>query len=162
MIERFRVREVIAVGGAGGLARREHQQQAAVVVVRREDVRLRRLGPVSFGVHGNRLVQHPNAPLERGGDVVVAALELEAQHLVHRPADHVEVPQPRELSRPAPSADQPRLLVAEEERGVGGRVVVVEQLEEEAEPAFAAAARAALEAGRALGRRRSGRRSSGR
>ena len=83
-------------------------------------------------------------------DVVVPVLELEAEHVLHGAADHVEVAQPGELAGAAAGADQPALLVEDEERGVGSRVVVVEQLEQEAEPAALAALRAALEAGGAL------------
>ena len=74
MIARLRC----AVGHRG----RQHEQQPAVVVVGGEDVRLRRLGPVAFGVHDHLLVEHAHAPLERGADVVVAVLELEPEHLV--------------------------------------------------------------------------------
>ena len=67
-------------------------------------------------------------------------VELELEDLLHRPADHVEVTEPGELARAAAGADQASLLVEEEEGRVGGRVVVVEQLEEEAEAALACSA----------------------
>ena len=81
----------------------QNEQQAAVLVVRGEDVCLRRLRPVPFGVHDHWLVQHAHAPLESGADVVVTRLELEPQHLVHRPADHVQVAEPGELARALPA-----------------------------------------------------------
>ena len=65
-------------------------------------------------------------------------LELEPQHVLYRPPDHVQIPKPGELPRPPPGPDQLRVLVEDEEGGVGRGVVVVEQLEEEAEPAFRA------------------------
>ena len=137
-------------GGAGQRGR-EHEQQPAVIVVGGEDVRLRRLGPVALRVHGDRLVQHPNAPLQGRADVVVAVLELQPEHLVHGPPDHVQVAQAGELPGAPAGADQLGVLVAQEEGGIGGRVVVVQQLEQEAEPTLLAPPRAALEAGGAFG-----------
>ena len=72
------------------------------------------------------------------------------QHVLHRASDHVEVAEPRELARAAAGADEPALLVEDEEGGVRRGVVVVEQLEQEAEPAALAAPRAGLEARGAL------------
>ena len=95
-------------------------------------------------------------------DVVVAVLELEAEHVLHRPADHVEVAQAGELARAAPGADQAALLVEDEERGVGRRVVVVEQLEQEAEAALLAARARGPGSRRCARWRRCGCRSSGR
>src|SRR3954451_625643 len=129
---------------------RQDEQQSAVVVVCREDVGLRPLRPVSLRVNGDRLVENAHSPLERGADVVVARLELEAEHLLHRAADHVVVAEARELARTAAGADQSSVLVADEECGVGRRVVIVEQFEDEAEAALRAAARPIPESGGAL------------
>ena len=82
----------------------------------------------------------------------VSSSNRSPEHVAHRPADHVEVPEPGQLARTAAGADHASLLVADEERGVGRRVVVVEQLEQEREAALLAAARPADEAGGALGR----------
>src|SRR4051812_42489436 len=101
---------------------------------------------------GHGLVEHPHAPFERRADVVVPALELQSQHLLYGAPDHVVVAEAGELARATAGADEPRLLVADEERGVGRRVVVVEQLEDEAEAALRAAASAVPETGRALAR----------
>src|SRR4051812_4835909 len=131
---------------------RQDEQQPAVVVVCGEDVSLRPLRPVSLRMNGDRLVENAHSPLERGADVVVAALELEPEHLLHGAADHVVVAEPGELARAAAGADQAGLLVADEERRVGRRVVVVEQFEHEAEAALRAAAGAIPETGRALAR----------
>ena len=102
-------------------------------------------------MHHHRLVEHAHAPLERGGDVVAALVELEVEHVVHRTADHVEVTEPGELARAAACADQASLLVEDEERRIRSRVVVVEQLEQEPESAALAGLRASLEACGALG-----------
>ncbi len=78
------------------------------------------------------------------------SVELEVQHLLRGAAHHVEIAEAGELSGAPAGADQATLLVEDEERRVGRGVIVVEQLEEEAEPAFLAAPGAALEAGGAL------------
>ena len=96
-------------------------------------------GPVALGVHDHRLVEHPHPPLERGGDVVARPTRTRGSSTsLHGAADHVQVPEPGELPRAPAGADQAGLLVEDEERGVRGRVVVVEQLEQEAEAAFLA------------------------
>src|SRR5215217_777127 len=135
----------------GWSSRGQHEEQAAVVVIGGEDVSLRSLGTVPFGVHDHRLVEDANPPLERGGDVVASLVELELEDLVHGAPDHVEVTEPGEFPRAAPGADQAGLLVEDEEGGVRGRVVVVQQLEQEAESAALACLRAGLEPGGALG-----------
>ena len=132
-------REVAAAAAHASVQlRREDEQQAAVLVVRGEDVCLGGLGPVALGVHDHRLVEHAHAPLERRADVVVAVLELEPEDLPHRAADHVEVAEAGELRAPRPAPISRALLVADEEGGVRRRVVVVEQLEQEAEAALLA------------------------
>jgi hypothetical protein len=94
----------------------------------------------------DRLAQLPHAPLEHGGDMVRAAFEVQPQHLAHLAAHDLLVGEPGELARAAAAADDAAGLVADEERGIGSRVVVVEQFEQEAEAAFAAAARLVAEA----------------
>ena len=86
--------------------------------------------------------------------MVLAVAELEAEHLAHRAADDALVVEAGELEGAAAAADHAALAVADEEGGVGRRVVVVEQLEEEAEAALRAALRLAAEAGGAVGRGR--------
>src|SRR5207237_645344 len=82
---------------------------------------------------------------------VLAVGELEAEDVVDPAADRLLVRQPGELLRAAPAGDDPALLVAGEEGGVGRRVVVVEELEEEAEAAVRAALGEVAEALSALG-----------
>src|SRR3954454_23241469 len=135
----------LAVKVVAGLRGRQHEQQSAVVVVRGEDVGLRPLRPVSLRVNGDRLVENTHSPLERGADVVVTRLELEAEHLLHGTADHVIVTEAGELARAAAGTDQASVLVTDEECGIGRRVVVVEQLEDEAEAALRATARSVPE-----------------
>src|SRR3954447_20682431 len=138
---------------ASGL-RSEHEQQAAVLVVGREDVRLRGLGAVALGMHGHGLVEHPHAPLERRADVVVAVLEGQAEHVAHRLADGLGLPEARELADAAAEADHARVLIADHECRVGGGVIVIEELEQEAEPALGAALGASCESCGALPRER--------
>src|SRR3989440_11900661 len=132
------------------LGRREDDEQAAVVVVGREQVGRRARRQVALGVDLDGLAQHAYAPLERGGHLVVAVLELEAEHVHDRAPDHLLLSQPGELRGAAADPEQPALLVAHEEGGVGGRVVVVEQLEQEAEAALVAAPGLTAETCRAL------------
>jgi hypothetical protein len=67
------------------------------------------------------------------------------------PADRLLLLEAGELERAPPAGDDAALLVGREERRVGRRVVVVEQLEQEAEAAVRAAAGLAAEPGVALG-----------
>src|SRR3954453_7357226 len=84
---RIRMLRFFAVKVVAGLRGRQHEQQSAVVVVCREDVGLRPLGPGPLRVNGHRPVANTHSPLERGADVVVTRLELEAKHLLHGTAD---------------------------------------------------------------------------
>src|SRR4051795_3205765 len=84
--------------------------------------------------------------------MVLPVVEAQSEHVADRAADDPLGVEARELARPTAGADQLALLVGDEERGIRRRVVVVEQLEQEAEPASRAAARLAPEAGVAIGR----------
>src|SRR5207244_10090945 len=95
--------------------------------------------------------QHPDAPLQRCVDRVLPVHEGEAEDVLDRPADRGLVPEPGELEAAAPAPDHAGLVVADEEGRVRVRVVVVEQLEEESEAAFLAAARRGAEARGPLG-----------
>ena len=120
------------------LRRREHEEKPTVVVVGGEEVRDRLGGQIALRVDRHALAQLPDAPLEHGADGVVPVLEGEAEHLPHLAADDLLVREAGELARSAPAADDPALLVADEEGRVGSGVVVVEQLEEEREAALRA------------------------
>src|SRR4051794_10553392 len=122
------------------LGRGEDEQQAAVVVVGREEVGRRPGRDVALGVDRDRLVALADAPLQGGADGVGVALgELQAEDLAGRAADHVLLVEAGELEGAPAQADDPALRVADEERGVGRRVVVVEELEEKREAALGAA-----------------------
>ena len=84
--------------------------------------------------------------------MIVAVLELEPEDLLHVAPHRVGVPEPGELPDPAPDADHAGVPVQDHERRVRRGVVVVEQLEQEAEPAPLAAAWTVAEAGGAVGR----------
>ena len=73
--------------------------------------------------------------------------ELEAQHVAHRPADHVGSPRPVSSRTPAARADDAGVAVADDEGRVGRGVVIVEKLEQETEAAFGAALGAGCETG---------------
>src|SRR5258708_7333428 len=130
----------------------EDDEQAAVVVVGREQVGCGARREVALGVDFDLLVQQTHAPLERGGHLVVAVLELQPEHVHDRAPDDLLLGQPGELRRAPADAEEAALLIADEERGIRRRVVVVEQLEQEAETALLAAASLAAESSRALGR----------
>src|SRR3954452_25251070 len=122
---------------AGG---RQDEQQAAVVVVRREQVRGRLGGEIALRVHLDRLALRAHPPLENLPEVVGPVGEVQSEHLARRAADDLLEIEPGQLERPAAAMDQAALLVAGEERGVGRRVVVVEQLEHEREATLRASA----------------------
>ena len=91
-------------------------------------------------------LERAHAPLEHGLDRVVAVCEAQAEHLLDALADHLLLLEARERERVLAAADHAALAVAHEERGVGRRVVVVEQLEQEGEAALRAALGLAREA----------------
>ena len=79
------------------------------------------------------LAERAHAPLQHRADVVVAVGELAGRgpRATGRPMTRSSS-RPGELEGAPAAADHAALLVADEERGVGRRVVVVEQLEQEA------------------------------
>ena len=94
----------------------------------------------------DRLLERAHAPLEHRLDGVVAVGEVQPQHLLDALADHVLLLEARERERVLAAADHAPLAVADEEGGVGRRVVVVEQFEQEREAALRAALALAREA----------------
>src|SRR4051794_23232958 len=139
----------------GRLLRRQDEQQSAVVVVRREEVRDRLGGKVSLGVHRDLLSERAHAPLERRldrvGDAVVIRVgrlaavalvdPLEAEDVPDRAPDHILVAQAGELEPVLADVEDATLLIAGEERRLRRRVVVVQELEDEAEATLRAALR---------------------
>src|SRR5207253_10368805 len=114
----------------------ERQKEAAVVVVGREEVGDRR--PVLVQPVGpERAVdaEHPDAPLDalRGGVVALPAGEAEPVH--HLVPDEVALAVARDLEGGVPGSQDAALLVADDQRGARARVVVLQQFEEEPEPA---------------------------
>src|SRR4051794_25700243 len=139
------------------LLRRQDEQQSAVVVVRREEVGDRLGGKVSLGVDRDLLSERAHPPLERrldriGGAVAIGVGRhspvtlvdpLEAEDVLDRAPDHVLISQAGELEPVLADVEDAALLVAGEERRLRGRVIVVEELEDEAEAALRAALRTA-------------------
>src|SRR3954454_18544594 len=119
----------------------------------REEIRNGPGRQIALRVDDDALAEAADPPLERDADGVLLALEVQAQDVAHGPADDLLVRQARQLARPAAAADDPALAVADEERGVGRRVVVVEQLEEEPEAALRAPLGLVAEPRGPLGRR---------
>src|SRR4051794_1446458 len=148
--------EIAAAVGHGSresslFRRREHEEQPAVVVVGGEEVGGGAGRQIALRVDLHGVVEGAHAPLEDGGDGIVAVGPAQAEHLAHLAADDALVVEARQLERPAPAADHAPLGVAHEEGGVGSGVVVVEELEQEREAALAAGGRLTGEAARALG-----------
>src|SRR4051794_2540069 len=138
---RLRRRSVISV-------RRQDEQQPAIVVVGGEDVCGGRLGPVTLCMHRNRLLEDAHPPFECCADRIAVLGELEVENFLDRPAHHVLFAEPGELAHPAADTYYTRVRVADEEGRVRGGVIVVQQLEQEAEAALLAAASALGETGR--------------
>src|SRR3954454_3957182 len=133
------------------LVRGQDEEQPSVVIVGRKQIRRRASGQVVLRVDLHRLGQLAHAPLEHRAHGVVAAGEAQAEHLGDRTADDLLVVKAGQLEGAAPAGDDLALLVAGEERRVRRGVVVVEELEQEAEPALGAPARLTPEPGVALG-----------
>src|SRR3954447_26517707 len=144
---RLRRRSVISV-------RCQDEQQPAIVVVGGEDVCGCRLWPVSLCMDGNRLLEDAHPPFEGSADRIAVVGELQVENFLDRPAHHVLLAEARQLANAAADPYYTRVCVADEKRRVRGRVVVVEQLEEETEPALLAAAGALGESSRPLGAER--------
>src|SRR4051794_36350591 len=121
------------------LGGRQDEQQAAVVVVGRKEVGGRARGQIALRVHLDGLAERPDAPLQHGPDRILPLGEAEAQDLPDAAPDHALVVEAGQLEGAATAADDPALGVADEEGRVRCGVVVVEQLEEEAEAALRAA-----------------------
>ena len=121
---------------------RQHDQHPAlVVVVRREDVCDRIRGQVALGVHLDGLALDAHLPFERGADVIGAVDESQAEDLVDRPPDRLLGLDSGQFEGALATVDDPALGVTGEEGRVRRRVIVVEQLEQEPEPAVAAGRR---------------------
>ena len=84
-------------------------------------------------------------------DRIVGVVEAQAEDVAHLPADDALVVEAGQLEGAAAAADDAALGVADEERGVRGRVVVVEQFEEKAEATARAGLRLTAEACGAIG-----------
>src|SRR3954471_9910918 len=74
---RLRRRSVISV-------RCQDEQQPAIVVVGGEDVGGGRLGPVTFCMHRNRLLEDAHPPFEGRADRIAVLVELEIEHVLDR------------------------------------------------------------------------------
>src|SRR6202043_4065796 len=102
-------------------------------------VRLGARGDVAFAADLHRHLQFAYAPLENRSHRVIAVGELQPEHLGDVLADHVFLLEAREGEGVLPASHHATLAVAHEEGCVGCRVVVVEEFEQEREPALRAA-----------------------
>src|SRR3982750_1661168 len=117
-------------------ARAERDEQAAVLVVGGEEVGDDLLLPSGPRPEAQALAEATHAPLER--ELCGVALGLESaqpEALDDVRPEQVLFAVPRQLEDPAAACENPRLRVADDEACVRRRVVVVHQLEQEAEAA---------------------------
>src|SRR4051794_27803759 len=115
-------------------SRCERDEQPAVVVVRREEVpgHPLRLAPVRPQLEP--LTHATDAPFEcERRRVPIRREPAQAEALDDVAAEQILLREARELEHAATGRDDPSLLVADHEAGARRRVVVVHQLEEEAE-----------------------------
>src|SRR5919197_802445 len=146
-----RLRRRSVMGGGGALLRRsQDEQHAAVFIVGGKQVRCRTGGQIALCIYLHGLVEGAHAPFQDRADGIVGVLEAQAEHVADRTADDALVVEPGQLEGAAAAADDTPLGIADEERRVGRRVVVVEQLEQEAEAAARASLRLAAKAGGAV------------
>ena len=87
------------------------------------------------------LPEPPHAPLERDRRRILAVLRPEREALHQLVAEHVLLPVARELEHTPADRDHASIAVADNEARVRPRVVVLEQLEQEAEATARAADR---------------------
>src|ERR1035437_1619732 len=127
------------------LVRSQHEQQAAVVVCGKH-VGFSARGHVAFARNLDRYLEFAHAPLEHRGDRIISVGEAQTEHLGDTLTDHVLLLQPGEGEGVLAAADHATLAVADEEGGVGRRVVVIEKFEQEREAALRAALALACEA----------------
>src|SRR4051812_15926290 len=120
------------------LARRESHEQAAVVVVGGEEVPGDGLDGAGPRAQLELLVEPPHAPLDRDLGRAVALEAGDPERLDHLAADQILFAVAGELEDVAAAGEHAGLVVADQEAGARRRVVVLEQLEEEAEPAAVA------------------------
>src|SRR6266540_6823627 len=118
-----------------GSARREADQEPTVLVVGRKEVGGHALYVPGAGAKLERLAEPPHAPIQ--GDLH-RALPVEAgepERLDDVAAHQLLLAEAGELEHVPAAREHPGLLVADDESGPRGGVVVLEQLEEKAEAA---------------------------
>src|SRR5207248_7214356 len=116
--------------------RRDRDKQAAVVVVGGEEISGDRLPLAGARAQLEPLAESSYTPLEcelRGIAAVFVARQNEAVHDLS--AHQLVLSVTRQLEDAPSGGENPALLVADDKAGTGSRVVVVQQLEQEAEPA---------------------------
>ena len=123
--------------------RRQRDEQAAVVVVGGEDVCDDRLLLAAARADRQLLAEAPHAPFARELDGLGVG---EVQRIDDVAPHQVGLGETGQLEDAAADREHAALLVGDEQAGVGRRVVVVEQLEEEPEPAVPAGGRLHREA----------------
>src|SRR5688572_7437565 len=133
--------------GYSSCAGRQRDEDPAIVVIGREDVRGDGLDLACPRTKLDLLAEPPHAPLEGQRDRALPVLEAaEAECVDHVLAHQLALAVSRELENAAAGCEDAPGAVAGYEARVRGGVVVVEELEEEAEAATLARDRMAEEA----------------
>src|SRR4051794_15441907 len=97
-MKKLRRRSVIRASGSL-LLRGQDEEQTPVVVVGGKEVGGRLRGQIALRIHLDRLAQLAHAPLQDGGDVVLAVGELQAQDVVGGPPNDLLLLEAGELER---------------------------------------------------------------
>src|SRR5690349_8200423 len=127
--------------------RRERDEQPAVVVVRGKEVSGHRLRVARSGPQLQLLAETADAPFERELRGIALGLEaVEPEALDDVRAHQVFLAEPGQLEDPAADREDPPVAVADDHAGRRCRVVVLHQLEQEAEAAVVAGDRLVVEA----------------
>lgn len=96
------------------------------------------------------MADRTHAPLECLVDRIVGLFELEAQDIAYWSTEDIDIREAGQFVRTTTAPDDSRLLIADEERGSGSRVVIIKEFEDKSIATLVAASRARREPGVAV------------
>ena len=120
------------------LSGRQNEQQPAVVVVCRKEIGACFCWKVALGIDLDLLVERTDTPLQDGAYGVWLGDEAEPENISDRPTDDAFIIEAGQLKGAATACDHTSVVVADEERRVRSRKVVIEEFKEKTEATFAA------------------------
>ena len=121
------------------LSGRQNEQQPAVVVVCGEEIGARFRWKVALGIDLDLLIEGTDAPLQDSAYGVGLGGEAEPKNIPNGPTDNAFIVKAGQLKGAATACDHTGVVVADEERRVRSREVVIEEFKEKTETTFAAA-----------------------